>query len=77
VSASAGGAQKELGCVGGQRGRVTWRTCAGARVLVHGGRGEGGADRGVPRCSERESGRAGVTTRCLAKRAHKAERERN
>jgi hypothetical protein len=61
--------------VGGRRGRGSRRTCASARTLVYGGRGEGGADRGVPRRSERESGRAGATTRCLAKRAHEAERE--
>jgi hypothetical protein len=41
--------------------------CASARALVHGGRGEGGADRGLPRRSKRESGRAGVMVRCLAK----------
>jgi hypothetical protein len=54
-------------------GRATWpripATCASARSLVHGGHGEGGADRGGPRHTERErtgargndlaSGRAG------------------
>jgi hypothetical protein len=51
--------------------------CASARALVHGGCGEGGANRGVPRRSKRESGRAGVMVWCLAKQAHEAERERN
>jgi hypothetical protein len=47
-------------------------------VLVHGGRGEGRADRGAHDAArERESRRAGVTARCLAKRAREAERERN
>jgi hypothetical protein len=54
VSAGAGGAQKELGA----RGRASWSripaTCASASTLVHGGRGEGGTDRGGPRRSERE-----------------------
>jgi hypothetical protein len=39
-------------------GRAMWpripATCASARLLVHGGRGEGGADRGGPRRRERE-----------------------
>jgi hypothetical protein len=39
-------------------GRATWpkipATCASARSLVHGGRGEGGADREGPRRRERE-----------------------
>jgi hypothetical protein len=58
-----GGAQKGAGV----RGRETWpgfSACgASARVLVQGGRGEGGADRAVPQRSEREGGRAGVTAR--------------
>jgi hypothetical protein len=53
--------------VGGRRGRGSRLTCASAHALVHVGRGEGRADRGVPRRSERErereSGRVGVTTR--------------
>jgi hypothetical protein len=77
VSAGVDGAQKELGCVGGRRGRGSWRTCVSARVLVHGGPGKAELTGGVPRRSERESGRAGITARCLAKRARKAERERN
>jgi hypothetical protein len=40
--------KKELGCVGGQRCRGSRRACASARVLVHSGRREGGADRAVP-----------------------------
>jgi hypothetical protein len=68
--------KKELGCVGGRRGRGSWHACASARALVHGGRGEGGADRRVPQCSERESRRAGATTRCLPNRAREAERVR-
>jgi hypothetical protein len=76
ASAGASGAQKGAGDVGGRRGRGFRRSCASARALVHDGRGEGGAGRGgVPRCNERESGRAGATTRCLAKRAREAERE--
>jgi hypothetical protein len=57
--------KKELGCVGGRRGRGSGRACVSACVLVHGGRGEGGADRAVPRHSEREreSRRVGVTVR--------------
>jgi hypothetical protein len=59
-------------------GRATWpripASCANARALVHGGRGEGGIDLAVPRCIER--GRAGgATARCLAKQAREAERE--
>jgi hypothetical protein len=61
ASAGAGGAKKGAGCVGGRRGRGSRRACASARVLVHGGHGEGRADRAVPRHSERESERAGVT----------------
>jgi hypothetical protein len=67
--------KKELGCVAGRRGRGSWRACASARVLVHGGRGEGGADRVVPRCSERESKHAGETAWRLVKRAREAEGE--
>jgi hypothetical protein len=59
VSAGASGAQKGARA----RGRTSWprilATCASARVLVHGGRGEGGADRGGPRHRERKDGRAG------------------
>jgi hypothetical protein len=44
-------------------GRAMWLripvTCASVRSLVHGGHGEGGADRGGPRRREREKGRAG------------------
>jgi hypothetical protein len=50
--------KKDLGCVGGRRGRGSRRACASVRVLVHGVCWEGGADRAVPRRSERE--RAGV-----------------
>jgi hypothetical protein len=46
--------KKELGCVGRRRGRGSRHARVSARVLVHGGRGEGGADRAVPRRSERE-----------------------
>ena len=42
--------KKDLGCMAGQRGWGSRRACASARVLVHGGRREGGADRVVPRC---------------------------
>jgi hypothetical protein len=53
----------------GARGRASWpripATCASARALVHGGRGEGGADSAGPRHRERENGRAGVTESCL------------
>jgi hypothetical protein len=65
----------------GTCGRTTWprfpATCASARALVHGGRGEGGADSAGPRPREREreDGRTGVTTRRLEKWARKAERE--
>jgi hypothetical protein len=45
-------------------------------ALVHGERGEGGADRGGPRRRERERGRThGATARRLANRAREAERE--
>jgi hypothetical protein len=44
-------------------GRATWlripATCASVHSLVHGGRGEGGADKGGPRYRERENRRAG------------------
>jgi hypothetical protein len=70
------GAQKELGV-----GRATWpripATCASARSLVHGGRGEGEADREGPRRRERErEGARGATVRRLAERACEAEREK-
>jgi hypothetical protein len=41
------------------------------------GAGKAELTRGVPRRSERESERAGATTRCLVNRAHEAERERD
>jgi hypothetical protein len=50
--------KKELGCVGERHGRGSQRACVSARVLVHGGREEGGADRAVPRRIERERERA-------------------
>jgi hypothetical protein len=37
---------------------------ARVRVLAHGGRGEGGADRAAPRRRERERTGAGITARC-------------
>jgi hypothetical protein len=44
-------------------GRAMWprilATCASASSLVHGGRGEGGPDKGGPRRREREKGRTG------------------
>jgi hypothetical protein len=56
VSVGAGGAQKGAGA----RGRASWlripASCASASALVHGGRWEGGVDRGGPR--RRERGRA-------------------
>jgi hypothetical protein len=59
AGAGAGGAQKGAGA----RGRASWlripATCASARTLVKGGRGEGGADRGDPRCRERGRARGG------------------
>jgi hypothetical protein len=57
--------KKELGCVGGRRGRGSRCACASVRVLVHVGRGEGEAGRAVPRRNEREreSGRTMVTAR--------------
>jgi hypothetical protein len=48
-------------------------TCASARSLVHGGRQEGGANRGGPRRREREGAR-GATAHRLANWAHEAER---
>jgi hypothetical protein len=52
--------------MGGRRGQGSRRSCESARVLVHDRRGEGGADRAVPWCSERESEQAGVTgCRCF------------
>jgi hypothetical protein len=61
-------------------GKATWpripATCASARSLVHGGRGEGRVDRGGPRRKEREKERArGATVRRLAAQAREAERE--
>jgi hypothetical protein len=50
------GSKRELGRMGGRRGREFQRR---ARALVHGGRGVGGADRGGPQRREREDGRAG------------------
>jgi hypothetical protein len=51
------GLKKELG------GRASWpripATCASARAMVHGGRGEGGADRGGPLRRESKDKRAG------------------
>jgi hypothetical protein len=58
ASAGAGCAQKEVGCMGGRRGQGSRRACVSACVLVH-GRREGGADRVVPRRSEREWARGG------------------
>jgi hypothetical protein len=59
-------------------GRATWpripATCASARSLVHGGRGEGGADREGPRRREREGAR-GATAWRLAEQAREAKRE--
>jgi hypothetical protein len=59
VSAGVGGAKKGAGA----RGRASWlripATCVSARALVHGGRGEGGADRGGPRRRERGRARGG------------------
>jgi hypothetical protein len=74
VSAGAGVAQKGAASVGGRRGRGLRRR-AQVRVLVHGERGEGRGDKGVPWHSERKSGRTGATARRLEKRARKAERE--
>jgi hypothetical protein len=47
--------------------RARWSTTGAGKAELIGG---------VPRRSERESGRAGATARCLAKRARKAEREK-
>jgi hypothetical protein len=59
-------------------GKATWprilATCASARSLVHGGRGEGGADREGPWRREREEARRATAQR-LAEQAHEAERE--
>jgi hypothetical protein len=49
-------------------------TCASARSLVHGGRGEGGVDREGPQRREREGAR-GATARRLVECAREAERE--
>jgi hypothetical protein len=58
-------------------GRVTWpripATCASARSLVHGGRGEGGADRGGPQRRERRGARA--TAQRLAERSRGIDKE--
>jgi hypothetical protein len=47
-------------------GRATWpripATCASARSLIHGRRGEGGADREGPRRREKEKGCGGEAT---------------
>jgi hypothetical protein len=63
----------------GARGRASWpkipATCASARALVHGGRGDGGADSVGPRHRERENGRTGVMAQRLAGQAREAERE--
>jgi hypothetical protein len=62
ASAGAGGAQKGAGV----HGRATWpgiSACMHACCWSTTGRGEGGADRAVPRCSEWESGCTGETTR--------------
>jgi hypothetical protein len=72
VSAGAGGAQKELGRVGGRRGQgsrrraqVRWSTA-----------GEGKAELTTQaHGAEREDRRAGVTAQRLAMRARKAKRE--
>jgi hypothetical protein len=47
--------------------------CAGARSLVHDGRGEGGAKRGGPRRREREGAR-GAMARRLAEQARELRR---
>jgi hypothetical protein len=57
ASVGAGGAKKGAGCMGGRHGRGSRCACASARVLVHGRRGEGGADRAVPRRSEKAGAR--------------------
>jgi hypothetical protein len=75
VSAGTGGDSKRAGGVG----RATWpripATCASAHSLVHGMRGEGGADREGPRHRERERRGAWATVQRLAVRAHEIERE--
>jgi hypothetical protein len=59
-------------------GRATWPripvTCVSPRSLVHGGRGEGGADRGGPRRRERKKGRAGQRLANWAREAERGER---
>jgi hypothetical protein len=60
ASAGAGGAQKGTGV----RGQATWpgiSTCARWSTVVH---GEGGADRAVPRRSERERAHGGNGSSC-------------
>jgi hypothetical protein len=61
------------------RGWMTWprfpATGMSVRALVHGGRGEGGADSAGPRRREGESERVGATVRRLVKRVGEAERE--
>jgi hypothetical protein len=58
-------------------GRETWSristTCASARSLVHGGHGEGGADREGPRRRDRRGARA--TAQRLAEQARETEKE--
>jgi hypothetical protein len=69
--------KKELGCVGERHGRGSQRACVSARVLVHGGREEGGADRAVPRRIERErAGARGLQFGALTRRAREAEGQR-
>jgi hypothetical protein len=70
VSAGTGGGSKRAGGVG----RAMWpripSTCASARLLVHGRRGEGEGDREGPRRRERErEGARGAMARRLAVRA--------
>jgi hypothetical protein len=68
------GLKKELGRLGGRRGRGIWRH---ARVRARwSSAGVGRAElTGEAHDIERKDGRAGATTRRLAKRARKAERE--
>jgi hypothetical protein len=82
VSAGASGAQKELGRVGGRCGRGSQRRARVRARWSTAGAGKAeltaqahGTEREREREREREDGRAGVTARRLAKRAHKAERE--
>jgi hypothetical protein len=74
MSACTSGAQKESWA----RGRASWpkilAMCASACTLVHGERGEGGADREA-HDTERERASAWATARRLAEHARKAERE--